>query len=122
MSRSMQHLLRVFDVRAKPGQVSALREKLASTSIDVVRGEAGNVGHYFGRLHSSSNDALVFISIWSSLDAVKARFGDSWEESFLPPGYEALIEDCSIRHYVVEGELADAAGPGGTIHASGTTA
>ena len=109
MKRPMQHVLRVFDVRAKPGQVSALREKLASTSIDVVRGEPGNVGHYFGRLHSAAGDELVFISIWSSLEAVKARFGDSWEKSFLPPGYEALIEDCSIRHYVVEGELADAA-------------
>lgn len=122
MSRPMQHVLRVFDVRAKPGQVSALREKLASTSIDVVRGEPGNVGHYFGRLHSAAGDELVFISIWSSLDAVKTRFGDSWEESFLPPGYEALIEDCSIRHYVVEGELADAASAERSADADGASA
>ena len=122
MSRPTQHVLRVFDVRAKPGQVSALREKLASTSIDVVRGEPGNVGHYFGRLHSAAGDELVFISIWESLDAVKARFGDSWEESFLPPGYEALIEDCSIRHYVVDGELADAASAERSADADGATA
>ena len=105
MSRSVEHVLRVFDVRAKPGRVAELREKLASTSIDVVRGEPGNAGHYFGHLHASAGDELVFISIWSSLDAVRGRFGETWEASFLPPGYEALIEECSIKHYVVTGEV-----------------
>lgn len=39
------------------------------------------------------------VSLWNDLEAVKARFGDDWQVSYLPDGYEDLIEDCFIRHF-----------------------
>ena len=100
-----QSILRVFDVRAKPGQVEHLKQKLASTSIAVVDGQPGNLGYMFGENRSSDGNDLVFISVWKDLEAVQTRFGAEWQASFLPEGYEEMIESCSIRHIEVDGCL-----------------
>lgn len=91
-------ILRLFQVRAKPGRAADLIEKFATTSAEVVRGMSGNQGYFFGHDVAPDDDVVVFASIWRDLDAVKTRFGEDWRESFLPPGYSALIEDCSVRH------------------------
>lgn len=91
-------IIRLFEVRAKSGCAGKLIEKFARTSADVVKGEPGNQGYFFGPGMDSDDDYVVFASLWQDLDAVKARFGDAWQTSFLPPGYEDLIHECSIRH------------------------
>lgn len=91
-------ILRLFQVQAKPGCAEKLVEKFAVTSAEVVNGEPGNLGYFFGRGVASDNDYVVFASFWQDLDAVKSRFGEAWQTSFLPPGYGDLIEECSIRH------------------------
>ena len=91
-------ILRLFQVQAKPGCAAKLVEKFAVTSVEVVSGEPGNQGYFFGKGVVSDEDYVVFASIWQDLDAVEARFGDAWQTSFLPPGYEDLIEECSVRH------------------------
>ena len=102
---SKQQVLRVFEVRAKPDASGELKEKLSHTSIAVVKGEPGNQGYYFGELQQSDDRDLVFISVWSDMEAVKRRFGEDWAESFLPEGYEELIESCSVKHYQVSGKV-----------------
>ena len=98
-------ILRIFEVRAKPGQASKLREKLSDTSVSVVDGEPGNLGYFFGVSLSSDENDLVFISVWRDLDSIKTRFGDQWQASFLPEGYAEMIESCSIRHVEFDGKL-----------------
>ncbi|MEM7020153.1 MAG: antibiotic biosynthesis monooxygenase, partial [Pseudomonadota bacterium] len=77
-------ILRVFEVRAKPGKAELLKQKLSSTSISVVNGKPGNLGYFFGENISSDKADLVFISIWEDLGAIKALFGEEWEASYLP--------------------------------------
>ncbi len=98
-------ILRVFDVRAKPGKAELLKQKLSDTSVSVVKGKPGNLGYFFGKNISSDENDLVFISVWESLDSVKLHFGVEWEKSFLPEGYEELIESCSIKHIEFNGNL-----------------
>ena len=98
-------ILRVFEVRAKPGKMGALKQKLSDTSISVVNGKPGNLGYFFGENLSSDENDLVFISVWKDLDSVKSLFGKRWEESFLPEGYEEMIESCSIKHIEIDGKL-----------------
>ena len=69
-----------------------------------MKGKPGNMGYFFGS--SVSGDELVFISVWEDLASIKAHFGESWEQSFLPEGYEEIIETCSVRHVELEGQLA----------------
>jgi quinol monooxygenase YgiN len=91
-------ILRLFQVRIRQGHAETLMEKFATTSVDVVRNEPGNAGYFFGQGLASDEGYLVFASLWDSLDAVKQKFGDAWQQSFLPEGYEDLIEEHSIRH------------------------
>ncbi len=103
--RLQKSILRVFEVRAKPGKSAILKQKLSETSVSVVDGEPGNLGYFFGDNLSSDGSDLVFISVWKDMQAVKTRFGAQWQASHLPEGYEALIESCSIKHIEIDGQL-----------------
>ncbi len=98
-------IFRVFEVRAKAGKAEALKQKLSDTSITVVKGKPGNLGYFFGKhLYSDEHD-LVFISVWKDMESVKSCFGEDWEQSYLPEGYEEIIESCSIKHIEFDGSL-----------------
>ena len=99
--KSQARILRIFDVRTKPGCAANLLEKFASTSAGVVDCEPGNLGYFFGEGVEQDRDTVMFVSVWESMSAVKARFGTDWQSSYLPPGYEDLIESCSVRHISV---------------------
>lgn len=107
MIKLSNSILRIFEVRAKPGQAKTLRQKLSDTSVSVVDGKPGNIGYFFGENLSADENSLVFISVWKDLESVKSLFGEEWEESFLPPGYDEIIESCSIRHVEFDGKLGD---------------
>ena len=98
-------ILRVFEARAREGRVEELAQKLATTSVGVVLEKPGNEGYFFGRGVARDKDVVLFVSVWKDLDAVKSRFGEEWESSFLPPGYADLISDCSVRHHDLAGGL-----------------
>ncbi len=100
-----ESIMRVFEVRAKPGHAEELENKLASTSVSVVQGKPGNLGYFFGKKSSSDDHDFVFVSIWDSLESVKSNFGEEWESSFLPPGYAEIISECSIKHFNISGTL-----------------
>ena len=82
-----------------------LKQKLSDTSVSVVKGKPGNLGYFFGESISADGKDLVFISVWDNLDSVKSHFGEEWEKSYLPEGYDEIIESCSIRHIEFDGEL-----------------
>ena len=98
-------ILRIFEVRAKPGKAGLLAQKLSDTSVSVVEGQPGNMGHFFGNNLSGDENDLVFISAWRDIDVVKTHFGDNWRVSYLPEGYDELIESCSVKHIEVSGDL-----------------
>ena len=98
-------ILRIFEVRAKPGKAETLKQKLSDTSVSVVNGKPGNLGYFFGANLSSDGDDLVFISVWKNMEAIISLFGEEWAESYLPEGYEELIESCSIKHIEFDGNL-----------------
>ena len=97
--------MRIFDVRAKAGKAELLKQKLSDTSVSVVKGKPGNLGYFFGESLSSDENDLVFISVWKNLESIKSNFGEDWEKSYLPEGYEEIIESCSIRHVLFDGNL-----------------
>ena len=92
-------LLRIFEVRTKPGCADQLLQNFSTTSAGVVQGQPGNKGYFFGKCVQGGENVVVFVSVWKDLGAVKERFGDDWQSSYLPVGYEDLIEECSVRHF-----------------------
>ena len=98
-------ILRIFEVSAKPGKAELLKQKLSDTSVSVVKGQPGNLGYFFGENLSSGENDLVFISVWKDLGSIQSYFGKDWQQSYLPEGYEEIIESCSVKHIEVDGNL-----------------
>lgn len=92
-------VLRLFEVRTRDGCASELIRKFSTTSAEVVRNEPGNRGYFYGRLVENDGNVVIFASVWQDLKAVRERFGDDWQKSYLPSGYEDLIDECSVRHF-----------------------
>ena len=92
-------ILRLFEVKTKDGCLESLLHKFATTSAEVVANEPGNVGYFFGTLLNSNDDTVIFASVWDDTEAIRRRFGAEWQASFLPDGYQDLIESCSVRHF-----------------------
>jgi len=76
-----------------------LAEKLATSSVQVVRDEPGFLGFVCAGPANSAGRDFVFATMWRDVDAIKARFGDDWRISSLPTGYAELIEECSVEHF-----------------------
>jgi quinol monooxygenase YgiN len=91
--------MRLFEVRAKPDCADELLQKFAITSAEVVRGKPGNEGYFYGQSVECDGGVVVFASMWKDMNAVKHKFGTDWQSSYLPPGYDDLIDECSVRHF-----------------------
>ncbi|MEM1433071.1 MAG: antibiotic biosynthesis monooxygenase [Pseudomonadota bacterium] len=91
-------ILRLFEVRVREGYDKELLGKFASTSAAVVRDEPGNLGYFLRKVVLSDDGVVVFASLWADLNAIQERFGENWQSPYLPPGYERLIDECSVRH------------------------
>jgi quinol monooxygenase YgiN len=97
-------IIRVFKARAKQGCEGALADKLATSSVEVVQDQPGFLGYLVAGPANERQHEFIFASIWADADAVKARFGEQWRFSLLPPGYAELIEECSVDHYHLTGQ------------------
>jgi len=91
----------------RAGCKRALADKLATSSVEVVQGQPGFLGHLVAGPASEHQHEFIFASIWANADAVKARFGEQWRASLLPPGYAELIEAYSVDHYHLTGQSLD---------------
>ena len=103
VTRTNGPVLRVFEVRTKPNCADKLLESFATTSAEVVSGKPGNNGYLFGRCVEGDGNVVVFVSVWKDLDAIKSRFGQDWQVSYMPDGYAEMIEECSVRHFDLTG-------------------
>jgi quinol monooxygenase YgiN len=97
-------IIRVFRARARQGCERALADKLATSSVEVVQGQPGFLGYLVAGPANERQHEFIFASIWTDADALKARFGEEWRVSLLPPGYAELIEECSVDHYHLRGQ------------------
>ena len=83
-------IVRVFKARARPGKEKDLAEKLAKTSPTVVKDEAGFLGYFAGGPAQPDSRGFLFISLWHDFLALKAVFGEPWQESHLPTANRAI--------------------------------
>jgi quinol monooxygenase YgiN len=97
-------IIRVFRAHARQGCKRALADKLATSSVQVVQGQPGFLSYLVAGPVNESQHEFIFASIWTDADALKARFGQEWRDSLLPPGYAELIEECSVEHYHLTGQ------------------
>ena len=97
--RASVPIFRVFRARARQGCKGALADKLATSSVQAVKGQPGFLGYLVAGPANESQREFIFASIWRDADAVKTRFGQEWRAPLMPPGYAELIDECSVEHY-----------------------
>jgi quinol monooxygenase YgiN len=96
-----RQIARVFRATAAPGCRDKLLQKFHSSSAALVDSKAGCLKYRILEPVDASSPEVVFESIWRDLDAVKAAFGDAWQQSYLPEGYAALMTAYSVHHFLV---------------------
>ena len=103
-------IVRIFRARARAGKEGVLAGKLATTSAALVRDQAALVAYIAGAPEPGSPRDFLFMTIWRDFQGMKALFGEDWKVSLLPPGYDELIESCSVEHYEMTDHLFRAHG------------
>jgi len=101
VATSARPIARVFRATAAPGCRDELLQRFHSSSAALVNSKPGCLGYRILEPVDPAAPDVVFESIWRDLDAVKAAFGDTWQESYLPEGYAALLSACSVHHFLV---------------------
>ena len=94
-------IARVFRATAAAGCRDELLQKFHSSSAALVNSKAGCLKYRILESVDTSVPEVVFESIWRDLDAVKVAFGDTWQQSYLPEGYSALMTAYSVHHFFV---------------------
>src|SRR5215469_3425691 len=94
-------IARVFRATAAPGCRDELLQRFHSSSAALVNSKVGCLKYRILEPVDASTPEVVFESIWQDLEAVKVAFGETWEQSYLPDGYAALMTAYSVQHFFV---------------------
>lgn len=92
-------IIRLFRARLKPGMRAAYTRLCYETSIPAMQGQSGCHAAYVAPARATQLDQLVVVSIWESLDSLRAFVGDDWEQPILAPGEGSLLEWARVEHY-----------------------
>ena len=94
-------ILRVFRARVRPGKQAEFEIKVGQHSMPLVRKQRGLVHFFAGRPMPSSPDEFVMITIWRSLDDLKAFAGSNWNDPIIPAPELPLMEATFVHHYEI---------------------
>lgn len=96
-------ILRVFRARVQTGKQAEFEIKVGQHSIPLVRKQRGLIHFFAGRPMPSSPDEFAVITIWRSLDDLKAFVGVNWNQSLIPEPERPLLESTFVHHYEIFG-------------------
>jgi len=97
-------ILRIFRARVQPGKQAEFEVKVGQHSIPLARKQRGLVHLYAGRPVATSPDEFAIITIWRSLNDLKAFAGENWNQSIIPDAERPLLDMTSVHHYEIFGE------------------
>lgn len=110
-SESMERIVRIFRVTAKPGQASAMESFLLTEALRIVRAQEGLVSVQVGLPMSGAPVEFLMITTWKSLDALRGFAGENWREAVIDPAEAALILETSVDHFIEAGEARSVTQP-----------
>ena len=92
-------IVRVFRARIKPGKQMEFEQFVKEQAIPSVSKQEGVIAQFAGRPLGSNKNEFVFVSVWNSLEELKAYAGGDWEKSVIEPGEDALLEETAVHNY-----------------------
>jgi heme-degrading monooxygenase HmoA len=89
----------------KPEDADAYLEYVEETGGRAARETPGNQGYYVLRRDDGDRTEFLTMSLWESLDAIRAFAGDDLEVVFYPDGTDRFLVDREtfVTHYEIAG-------------------
>jgi len=92
-------IVRLFKAKILPGQLDIWQEKVEKFSIPWIKQQRGLLRYYPGKPLSENSREYSMISLWESMEALKAAVGEEWEQVILLEDEASLVEEASVEHF-----------------------
>jgi heme-degrading monooxygenase HmoA len=92
-------VIRVFRARVQPGRQAEFEAMARRLSVPLVQKQKGMLGFYAGRPVGHSRDEFVMVTLWESVEALKAFVGPDWEQAVVPEEERPVLADTFLHHY-----------------------
>jgi heme-degrading monooxygenase HmoA len=94
---------RVWKAEALPAKVEAYARHLREAVLPVLGSIPGHRGAWLLKRDEGDRTELVVLTLWESMDAIRAFAGESPERAVVEPEAQAVLEafDATVRHFEV---------------------
>ncbi len=98
-------IVRVFRAQVRPGMGDAFERLVREISIPLIDTQEGLVARYSGRPVGVNADEFVMVTVWESIDALRAFDGDDWVTAVIPGEERSVVVRTEVHHYEVFGPV-----------------
>ncbi len=92
-------IIRIFQVKTKPGKEKAFGKFFRETAIPLMRNTPGIVSVLPGAPHAGTQREFSFVMVWKDLASLKAFVGEDYQSPHIDPAEAELVESRTIKHY-----------------------
>jgi len=92
-------VIRVFRAHVQPGRQADFEAMALRLSVPLVQKQKGLLGFYAGRPLGHAKNEFVMVTLWDSVDSVKAFVGPDWEQAVVPEEERPVLVDTFVHHY-----------------------
>jgi len=92
-------VVRVFRAHVQPGRQADFEAMARRLSVPLVRKQKGLLGFYAARPLGHAKDEFVFITLWDSVESIRAFVGPDWEQAVVPEEERPVLVDSFVHHY-----------------------
>src|SRR5437868_15350266 len=96
-------IVRVFRAKVWPGQQAEFKAMVEQLSVPLICSQQGLLAYYPGQPMTCGPDEFVMVTVWESLDALKAFAGEDWRSPVISGEEFLLLEAACVDHYEVFG-------------------
>jgi heme-degrading monooxygenase HmoA len=92
-------VIRVFRAHVQPGRQADFEAMARRLSVPLVRKQQGLLGFYAGRPLGHSKDEFVMVTLWDSVESIRAFVGPDWEQAVVPEEERPVLVESFVHHY-----------------------
>jgi heme-degrading monooxygenase HmoA len=92
-------VIRVFRAHVQPGRQADFEAMARRLSLPLVQKQKGLLGFHAGRPLGHAKDEFVIVTLWDSVESVKAFVGPDWEQAVVPEEERPVLVDTFVHHY-----------------------
>ena len=103
-------VIRVFRALVQPGQQADFEAMARRLSVPLVRKQKGLLGFYAGRPLGHAKDEFVMVTLWDSVESIRAFVSPDWEQAVVPEEERPVLLDSFVHHYEAYADSEDREG------------